>query len=240
MHDHTRNVALLWTGGKDSALALLETKRRGYDVCCLATFAPPKPNFIAHPIAFIKLQARALGCPHYILPVSASAETSYEAGLYWLRSQLGIDCVVTGDIAEIGGHSNWIRERSRAVGINVHTPLWGRRRDILLQQLVAEKFEIYISFVRMPWLSKNWAGRELDSRAISELTTMSISNGMDLCGENGEYHTLVTGGPQFSGRIAICSYTVRATAFAAYMEIRQLRLGDTTAQCQPVRLMTRS
>lgn len=229
MHDNPKNAAVLWTGGKDSAMALFEAEQQGYNVQCLVTFAPPNPSFIAHPLAFIKLQAQVLGRTHYVLTVTAPFDKSYEAGLYWLRSQLGIHCVVTGDIAAINAQPNWIRERGRAVGIEVYTPLWGRKRSVLLEQLVGRGFKTYFSLVQTSLLSKDWVGRELDSHAIGELKIISAKNGLDLCGENGEYHTLVTNGPSFASRIIVRSHSVRTTASAAYMEFQKVETGVDVA-----------
>lgn len=224
-----KTAAVLWTGGKDSAMALLEAKRLGYGVQCLATFAPPESEFLAHPLSFIKLQAQALDLPHYVLPIRAPFDRSYEAGLRSLQADLGIDCVVTGDIAESNGHPNWICERSRAVGIEACAPLWGRRRSELLQQLATHGFDAYISFVQTQKLDVRWVGRKLDSSAISELSAISAKNGLDPCGENGEYHTLVTGGPLFKSRIAIRSYSVTQARFAAYMELQHVEITKTTS-----------
>lgn len=210
-------------------MALLEAEQQGYRVRCLATFAPPEPNFLAHPLSIIKLQAQALGLPHHILPVDTPFENTYEAGLRWLQNHIGIDCVVTGDIAEINGHPNWIRERSRAVGIDVCTPLWGRNRSALLQQLVAQGLKAYVSFVQTSKLGEKWVGRELDSPAIHELNIISADNGLDLCGENGEYHTLVVDGPLFTGQIAIRSYSVHTAASVAYMELQQVEMVSDVA-----------
>ena len=63
-----QNAAMLWTGGKDSSMALYEANQNGYCVRCLVTFAPPEPNFLAHPLSFIKMQAQALALPHYVCP----------------------------------------------------------------------------------------------------------------------------------------------------------------------------
>lgn len=229
MFTQTKNAAVLWTGGKDSAMALLEAERQGYRVQCLATFAPPEPNFLAHPLPLIKLQAQALGLPHHILTVNAPFEQTYEAGLRWLQNHLGIDCVVTGDIAAVNGQPNWIRERSRAVVMDVYTPLWGRNRNELLQQLVAQGLKVYISLVQTSKLDKRWVGRELDNAAIHELNLISAANELDVCGENGEYHTLVVDGPLFTRRIAIRSYSVRTADSVAYMELQQVELAGDVA-----------
>lgn len=203
-------------------MALLEAERQGYGVRCLATFAPSEPNFLAHPLSIIKLQAQALGLPHHILPVSAPFDKTYEAGLRWLQSHIGIDCVVTGDIAEIDGHPNWILERSRVVGIDAYRPLWGRDRNVLLQQLIDQGFKAYVSFVQTSELDEKWVGRALDSHAIHELNIISANNRLDLCGENGEYHTLVADGPFFTRQIAIPAYSVRTAGSVAYMEFQEM------------------
>jgi diphthine-ammonia ligase len=219
-----KNAAMLWTGGKDSSLALFEAGRNGYDVRCLVTFAPPEPDFLAHPLTFMKLQAQALRLPHHVLPVREPFAEGYETHLRAMRSEMGIDAVVTGDIAEVNGAPNWIRERSRPVGMEVHTPLWGRDRQLLLEQLLSQRFVVRFSCIKKRWLTENWVGRTLNPATIGELQTVREHTGLDLCGEEGEYHTLVTDGPQFSCAIEVQSYSVRATESLAFMEIHQQML----------------
>jgi diphthine-ammonia ligase len=216
-----QNAAMLWTGGKDSSLALFEAIQDGYDVRCLITFAPPDPDFLAHPLAFMKLQALALGLPHSVLSVREPFDAGYETHLRQLRNEMEIEAVVTGDIAEVGGSPNWIRERSRPVGMKVHTPLWGRDRQELLEQLLHHRFKVLFSCVKKRWLAESWIGRELDGAAIADLRTIRERTGLDLCGEEGEYHTLVTDGPQFTRAIHVESYSVRATESLAFMDIHQ-------------------
>src|SRR5579875_2179050 len=96
-------AAVLWTGGKDSALALHAAAAHGCEARCLVTFAPPEPDFLAHPLPVMALQARSLGLPHRVLTVAKPFETGYEAALRTLRDEAGIECVVTGDIAAVDG-----------------------------------------------------------------------------------------------------------------------------------------
>lgn len=229
MLDPMQNAAILWTGGKDSSMALHEADQSGYCIRCLVTFAPPEPDFLAHPLAFIKLQAQALALPHYVLPISAPFENSYETSLCRLRDEMDIHCVVTGDIAEVNGHPNWIRERTRPVGMSMHTPLWGRDRNALLQQLLDRGFKARVSCVNTRWLHENWIGRELTHSAIAELRMIRERTGLDLCGEEGEYHTLVIDGPQFTRGIDIRSYSKRTADSLAYMEIHESELCDHAA-----------
>lgn len=210
-------------------MALYEAGQNGYRVRCLVTFAPPAPDFLAHPLGFIKMQAQALALPHYVLPIRAPFEESYETGLRRLRDEMDIDCVVTGDIAEVEGNPNWIRERSRPVGMSVHTPLWGRDRNVLLRQLLERGFKARFSCVKTRWLDENWIGRELDDAAMAELRIVRERTGLDLCGEEGEYHTLVVDGPPFTRGIDIRSYSKRTADSLAYMEVHEMSLVDHVA-----------
>lgn len=220
------NAAVLWTGGKDSVLALHEARQAGHRVCCLVTFAPPETDFLAHPVAFMKLQAEALDLPHFLWPVREPFAESYEAGLRWLKTTMNIGTVITGDIAEVGGSPNWIRERSRPAGMNVLTPLWDRDRLALLQQLLAEKFKVIFSCVKKRWLAAGWIGRELNHETIAELRALREQNGLDLCGEEGEYHTLVTDAPDFRRRLHLGAFRVRERKELAYLEMEPAQLED--------------
>jgi diphthine-ammonia ligase len=219
-----QNAAMLWTGGKDSSMALYEASQNGYDVRCLVTFAPPAPDFLAHPLGFIKMQAQALALPHHVFSISAPFEKSYETSLSRLRDEMGIHCVVTGDIAEVDGNPNWIRARCDSIGMSVHTPLWGRDRSALLRQLLDRGFKARFSCAHTRWLDESWIGRELDDAAITELRVIHEQTGLDLCGEEGEYHTLVVDGPQFTRGIDIRAYSKRAADSLAYMAIHELEL----------------
>lgn len=219
MRNHVKNAVVLWTGGKDSAMALHEARHAGYHLEHLVTFAPSDPHFSAHPLVFIRLQAEALGLPHTTVIVDPPFESGYEAALRNLCEEMQIDTVVTGDIGQVDGHPNWIRERCRAVAMNVFMPLWGRDRKTLLQQLLTGGFKACISCVRGPLLTPDWVGRGLDRSAISELEILCADRDMDLCGEQGEYHTLVTDGPGFAREIRIGAYSRRSEGALTYMEI---------------------
>lgn len=229
MNHPAPNAAVLWTGGKDSALALHEARRDGCRVRCLVTFVPPEADFLAHPLAVMQLQAQALGLPHFLWPVREPFHEGYEAGLRWLKEAQGIDTVITGDIAEVGGHPNWIRERSRPVGMRVITPLWGRARMELLQRLLAWRFSVVFSCVQTRWLTADWVGRELDPAAIAALGAARNRNGLDLCGEEGEYHTIVTDAPDFNCRLRLVASRVREREQLACLEIERADLVRKTA-----------
>ena len=224
------NVAVSWTGGKDSSLALYEAEKLGCEICCLVTFAPGQGSLIAHPLDFIRLQAKALGLPHCLLKVDDPFDQSYEDAIALLKEQQGIDTLVTGDIGEVAGHDpNWIVERSVHCGVDVIRPLWHRERLELLEKLLTLRFKVVFSCVKSPWFTDEWLGLELSPDLVQRLSGMSERTGLDICGEQGEYHTLVVDGPQFRERIQIESYSKRVEGSVMYIELENLKLCEKDA-----------
>ena len=210
-------AAALWTGGKDCSLALHEARESGLAIEELVTFAPPSPVFLAHPLPFLKRQAEAMGLRHRTVTIEAPSQAGYTRAVKALRRE-GIGTLVTGDIAEVDGRPNWMREVSRGTGLEVLTPLWGRDRRAVLSDLQDAGFKAVFSLVKKPWFTKAWVGRVIDRRAVEELASLVPSP--DLCGENGEYHTLVLDGPLFKEAIRLAAFDVGEKDGMMYMEIK--------------------
>jgi diphthine-ammonia ligase len=217
-----KRATVLWTGGKDSALAFYEAQALGYDIVNLLTFAPSQPRFLAHPVSIMKRQADSIGLPHFIEEIAEPAREGYEKAILEWKKTHHIDALVTGDIAEVDGYPNWIRECSNKADLEVLTPLWGRDRAKILDQLIGSGFEVIFSLVKKPWLSEEWVGRRIDLQSIRELKAISAGTGLDICGENGEYHTLVLNAPYFRKPIAINRISKVVRDNLAYLEIVDL------------------
>jgi len=220
----THPAVVLWTGGKDSSLAFYEAKHLGYEVTGLATFVPQAQEFFAHPVSFMKSQSEAIGLPHHTLEIREPFRASYEKAIHSLKTELGIEAVVTGDIAEVEGHPNWIKECSVSSGVDVLTPLWGMNRVDLMNKLLLHRFQIIFSCVKKPWFTIDWLGRELDEACLGDLRTLSAQTGLDICGEQGEYHTLVLNGPFFQKRIRIEKFSKEMKDSLMYLNIQKVSL----------------
>ncbi|MFX1277554.1 MAG: hypothetical protein ACFFAT_21255, partial [Promethearchaeota archaeon] len=146
-----KKATILWTGGKDSALALYKAKKLGIEITNLCTFTPKEAKFKTHPVKFMNLQAKALGIPHYILNIEKPYDISYEEQLNYLIENTGISITISGDISEIGGYPNWITERCRSLNCEPFLPLWHNNRLELLETLLMTKFDIIFSYVKEPW-----------------------------------------------------------------------------------------
>jgi diphthine-ammonia ligase len=218
-------TAVLWTGGKDSCLALYEAILQGFQVERLVTFAPAEAQFHAHPLPFLQLQAQALGLSHHVVKIEEPYETTYRDAISTLRQRWQIRTLVTGDTGEVNGHPNWIRQCCAGLHTTVLTPLWGRGGTELLDRFISEGFKAVFSCVRKPWLTPEWLGRELDGESVAELSALAHRRGFDVCGEQGEYHTLVLDGPLFAQRICIEACQAKTEENLSYIEIQELSLG---------------
>ena len=199
--------AVLWTGGKDSALAFYKARLTGREITSLLTFIPKDTPFLAHPLTFMKYQAKAIGVPHYEAVVDAPLKDNYEKAIRSFRDKYKIDALITGDIAEVDGQPNWIRQRCEHNGIEVLTPLWGADRYKILSEFLSYGFRAIISCIKIGSLAEEWLGRELDKESLDCLVSLSGKTGIDICGENGEYHTLVFDGPIFKKSVVIGNYS---------------------------------
>lgn len=193
--------AVLWTGGKDSVMALLEA-RESMEVGLLVTFVPEaEPRFLAHPIELVRAQARALGLEQREVIVRAPFERGYEDALDALARE-GVGAVVTGDIGLVDGHANWIVERARG-RLRVVRPLWDRPRQAMLRALPERGVSAVCSLARLDAFPDSVVGRTLEGAFLDELCERDGVDGFDACGENGEYHTCVTDAPGFAFSIEL-------------------------------------
>lgn len=210
-------VIVLWSGGKDAMQALCHAREAGHQVLALATFAPPSPRFLAHPLSQVRRQAAALGLPHLLVTIEAPFDLGYERALTKLKEEWQLDGVVTGDIDSVAGAPNWIRERCHPLDLTVHTPLWQHSREALLADLLARGIVAHLSCVDTNVLTPEWVGRVLDKGALAELQQLATTQGFDACGEQGEYHTMVTDGPGFAAPLVLGRWQVARQEPLAYL-----------------------
>jgi diphthine-ammonia ligase len=188
-------VACSWSGGKDSCLALDRMVRGGArPVCLLTMFTEDGNRSRSHGLsrAVIEAQAAAIGLP--LLSRSATWD-DYEAAMVDLLAEArahGAQAAVFGDI-DIPRHRTWEEQVCQRAGIEALLPLWQEDRLAILREWWNRGFVAHIVVAREGLVDRRYLGRVLDPQTADELTAA----GVDACGENGEFHTLVTGGPLF-------------------------------------------
>ncbi len=218
-------TAVLWTGGKDCARALQETLARGQEVGALVTFVPADgSDFLAHPRAVRRAQARALELELLDCEVRRPYRAGYEAAIRALRRR-GFGTLVTGDLGPVGDCTSWVRERAAACRVRVATPLWGRDRSRHLRSVPRCGIRAVVSYVRHGALPASWLGRSLDTGGCRELLRLARAQRFDPCGEQGEYHTLVLDMPEFLRRMRCESGPPRPAPDGVALTPRGVRVG---------------
>ncbi len=210
-----KNAAVLWTGGKDCALAFFKAQKLGIKISHLVTFVPEVPDFKAHNLNIIRRQIQAIGLPHLQMTVKAPMIESYEDAITELKNQYNINLLITGDIDEIENHDNWIEERAKKTGVEVFNPLWKKEREGLINELLQNNFKIIFTLVKKSFFTKKWIGKQLDYTILDELKSLDI----DICGENGEYHSMVLHAPFFKKTIDNFSTTTIETDYYYYLQV---------------------
>jgi uncharacterized protein (TIGR00290 family) len=144
-------------------------------------------------------QADALGLPlvEVLIPPGCANEL-YDARMseaFASPSLRGVEEVAFGDLF-LEDVRAYREARLAAAGRRALFPLWGRNTAELARQFVAASFEAVVVCIDPRFLDPSFAGRPYDATFLSQLP-----EGVDPCGENGEFHTFVHSGPIFSERI---------------------------------------
>ena len=204
-------AAVLWTGGKDSALAF-QACLNGYDIRRLVCFVPAdNRQFYAHPTQLMSLQAQKIGIPIQFVPIAEPYKLSYRQQIETIRD-IGIEVLITGDISTVDGLPNWIDEVAAGL-VCVEKPLWELDRHEILDTLISNKFEVICSLAYKKYFQSTIVGRYLDSDLISELKELPI----DSCGEQGEYHTWVLDAPFFKAPVQLEGIRIVGTPEYCYL-----------------------
>ncbi len=188
-----------WSGGKDSALALTQVLQEGrYDVVSLLTTVhrSTRQSSMHHiPQSLLKRQAESIGIPLFEveLPPEGSMISYREAMDTAARHFLeqGITHFLFGDIFLHEVRS--CREKQLSpLGIHVVEPLWGRPSEEVMEEFLASGLQTVVVTVTEGALGREFVGRKIDREFVRTLPAQ-----VDVCGENGEYHTFCYDGDIF-------------------------------------------
>lgn len=194
-----------WSSGKDSAFALHEVRRAGeFDVvAALTTVTETFGRVSIHGVRdeVLRAQCEATGLPQRIVPIPYPCPNEvYEARMGEAVAAAvrdGITHMIFGDLflADIRAYRE---ARLAGTGIAPLFPLWGRPTPALARAMIESGLQAYLATVDLQKLSAEFAGRRFDAQLLADLP-----EGVDPCGENGEFHTCVVAGPVFSQPLAV-------------------------------------
>ena len=186
---------VMWSGGKDSALAADRARRNGAEIACLVNFYDEETGrvrFHATRTELIAAQAESIGVP---LVQRGTAWPRFEPVFRETLDTLareGIEGVVFGDI-HLADVRAWYEVRVRAAGLVHVEPLWAEEPRDLLAEFVESGGRALVTCVEAEKLDESWLGGIIDEAFVRDIASVPI----DPCGENGEYHSFAFAGPLF-------------------------------------------
>lgn len=203
--DAPARMVLSWSGGKDASLALAELRERdGVEVVeLLTTVGADTGRVTMHGVRreLIERQADAVGVPLRVveLPPDPSND-EYEAVMDEVHADYearGIDRVAFADLL-LEDVREYREEQLADTDLDGWWPVWGRDTTAVARDFLDRGFRATVACVDSEHLDASFAGREYDDQFLRDLP-----DGVDPCGENGEFHTFVWDGPVFSEPIRV-------------------------------------
>ena len=200
-----KRTLLSWSSGKDSAWSLhLFRQNPEYEIAALlTTFNRAADRVAMHGVrrALVQAQAVAAGIPLWEvdLPWPCTNEDYESAMLQTCKKAVesGIECVAFGDLF-LTDIREYREKQLRNTGLQPIFPVWGIPTRELAEQMIDSGLRAKLACIDTKQISADFAGRDFDAQLLSELPASA-----DPCGENGEFHSFVYGGPMFNQPVAV-------------------------------------
>ena len=195
------DVAVSWSGGKDSCLALHVAKDSGFNpvvlLCMVDQRGYSRSNGINRQI--LKLQAQALQLPIVFQETSwVNYEQNIIRALINLKLSYKVTQCVFGDI-DIVAHREFEQKICYVAGIKAYLPLWGISRELVKGNILARGIKSKLSVVSKDFPLEECLGKDYASLDFEQLRKINV----DECGENGEFHSVVYDAPLFDAPLRI-------------------------------------
>ena len=194
-----------WSSGKDSTMAL-DLIRRDEEidlVALLVTMNAVADRVAMHAVrrALVEAQADRLGLALNVIEIPSPCTNE----VYELRMSEAIDSALADNVEHfvfgdlfLEDVRSYREEKLAGTGISPLFPLWGQPTDTLAQSMIGSGVQAVVTCVDPSRIPASFAGRFFDGSLLADLPP-----DVDPCGERGEFHTFVFGGPGFSSPIDI-------------------------------------
>jgi diphthine-ammonia ligase len=221
-------LGVLFSGGKDSTLALHLAAEKEQVVCLVTVISKNPESYMFHTpnIDVTTLQAEALGLPLVSVSTQGHKEeelADLEKAVAEAMSKFKIDGVVTGAVESIY-QSSRVQQICNRLDLWCFNPLWKHDQRALLETLLERKFKVVISGIFAYPLDDKWLGKQIDMQVIARLVQLQEQYGISPSGEGGEIETTVLDAPMFKKQIEILDSAIQAKGNSGLFRIKEAQL----------------
>ncbi|MEM4637734.1 MAG: diphthine--ammonia ligase [Candidatus Woesearchaeota archaeon] len=207
-----KNTAVLFSGGKDSGLALMYALKHTNVKCLINIISENSESYMFHTpnIKWVKNQAESIGLPLLVQKTKGKKEEELkdlEKAIKNAVKKYQIQGVVTGAIESVYQASR-IQTITNKLKIECFNPLWQKDQWELLQELIDNKFEIMIVGVFGEGLDK-LLGKKINSETIEEIRAIYSKLKINPAGEGGEYESFILNAPYFKKPLKIKKSSIK-------------------------------
>lgn len=200
-----------WSGGKDSALALQKILQENQFeiVTLLTTISKNKSSVHAIPISVLQQQANSIGIPLTTITVDENLSNYCDRIKQTLTNlkQQHITHIIFGDLS--ASENKIFREKLfHPLGIEIIEPLYHKTSEEIITDFLQSGIKAKIIVTKENLLHKSYIGKDLCNELIKNLPPH-----VDVCGDQGEYHTIAYKGGIFKTPI---HFTITSTKKVCY------------------------
>ncbi len=223
-------VGVLFSGGKDSTLALALAQQHHTIACLITLVSENKESYMFHTpnIDLTALQAQALGIPLVRVVTKGEKEAELEdlkQAVKQAQKQHAIEGIVTGAVRSTYQASR-VQRICHELGVWCFNPLWLKNQLELLNDVLAHKITAIISGVFADALTEDYLGKTIDAGMIERLSKVAATHHISPAGEGGEIETTVIDAPFFKKQIVIAQAQSDFEKNSGVYAIQEARLED--------------
>lgn len=224
------DVAIMYSGGKDSTFALAHCLKKGWTIKYLLSVKPSRTDcYLFHfaTVEHTKELASALGIDHIYTTCDVADPHAEAEVVREIVSQNPVDALVLGGVGLQETQIKTLRDALFDLGVEVFATHAGMDHEELINQMIAEGYDIRITQVAAEGLGKEWLGKQLNATTFRELKECSQRYGFHVGAEGGHYDTLVVDGPLFPKRFEIIdAHAVMDSEFSGYLKVTKIAVVD--------------
>lgn len=196
-----KNFVMLFSGGKDSMMALHKCIKDGHTPLALIMMVKDNGQeswFHNIDKSIIKDIEKQLSIPIVLCNTEPKTYGDNMKKVLTEFKNKGADTAVFGDI-DIYEHFEWCKNICDSISIDYYFPLWQQKREYIVNEFIKAGYKAIIKCVKNDICDSEILGKTLDYKMMDYFKEKNI----DICGENGEYHTIVVDGPLFKNEVKV-------------------------------------